>query len=133
MSILLQVKPDPENTIKADYNGISVDGNYPTKRYISSINHVRENIRAIGETEIEFLPLWMRTAQGNNVEYIGYTKAIPLCYCKPGTSKEILSALNRDNISFKKFNFDIDRFVIDSTTGNSNEQYLVFHNYEYNI
>jgi len=128
-----RVKPDPENTIKADYNGISVDGNYPTKRYISSINHVRENIRAIGETEIEFLPLWMRTAQGNNVEYIGYTKAIPLCYCKPGTSKEILSALNRDNISFKKFNFDIDRFVIDSTTGNSNEQYLVFHNYEYNV
>lgn len=126
-------KPVPENTIKADYNGISVDGSYPTKRYISSINHVRENIQAIGETEIEFLPLWMRTAQGENVEYLGYTKAIPLCYCKPGTSKEILSALERDKISFKNFNFDIDRFVIDTTTGNSNEQYLVFHNYEYNV
>ena len=43
------------------------------------------------------------------------------------------TALNNANIKFNQFDFDIDRYVIDSTTGNSNEQYLLFHNYEYNV
>ena len=33
----------------------------------------------------------------------------------------------------KQFDFDVDRYIIDSTTGNSNESYIVFQNYEYNV
>jgi len=128
-----RLKPNPENTIKADYNGVTVDGKIKTQTFVSSIGHLRNNIKALGETEINFLPLWMRTAQENEIEFIGFTKAIPLCYCLPEKSKFIYTALNNAQINFNSFDFDIDRLIIDSTIGNSNEQYLVFHNYELNI
>ena len=47
--------------------------------------------------------------------------------------KEIYTNLKRANITFKDFNFDIDRIIIDSTEGVSQNQYLVFHNYSYNV
>ena len=125
-------KPTPDNTLKADFDGITIDGRGARKKFISNVTHVRKNIQKVGETEIEFLPLWMRTAQQNSIEYLGFVTAIPLCYCKPGTSKEIITALNRDNVIFQNFELDIDRFTIDATTGNNNEQYLVFHNYKHN-
>ena len=31
------------------------------------------------------------------------------------------------------FDFEIDRYVIDNTTGNSNEQYIPFGNYSFNV
>lgn len=126
-------RPVPNNTMKVDFDGITIDGSRKNKKYISNLTHVRNNIKNVGETEIEFLPLWMRTAQENNINFLGYTPAIPLCFCKPNTSKEILTALNRDNVSFQNFNIDVDRYIIDSTEGNSTEQYLVFHNYAHNV
>ena len=126
-------RPVPENTVKADSLAISVDGGNEGKKYISNITNMRDNIRAVGETELNFLPLWMRTSQPGSIENLGYVKAVPLCYVKPGNSTTIINALNNANIKFNQFDFDIDRYVIDSTTGNSNEQYLLFHNYEYNV
>jgi len=126
-------RPDPENTIKADYDGMTIDGFGKRHKYISNVHHSRDNIRNIGETEIEYLPLWMRTSQINSIESLGYVKAIPLCFCKPGTSKEIYTTLKRHDVTFKNFDFDIDRLIIDSTEGSSDEQYLVFHNYSYNV
>ena len=126
-------RPVPENTVKADSLAISVDGGNEGKKYISNITNMRDNIRAVGETELNFLPLWMRTSQPGSIENLGYVKAVPLCYVKPGNSTTIINALNTANVKFNRFDFDIDRYVIDSTTGNSNEQYLLFHNYEYNV
>lgn len=126
-------RPDPENTTKADYDGLTIDGLGKRQKFISNIHHVRDNIRNIGETEINYLPLWMRTSQYNSIEELGYVKAIPLCFCKPNMSKEIYTNLKRANITFKDFNFDIDRIIIDSTEGVSQNQYLVFHNYSYNV
>ena len=37
------------------------------------------------------------------------------------------------NFKFNDIDFDIDRYIIDSSTGNSNEQYIVFANYQYNV
>jgi len=119
--------------MKVDFDGITIDGAQKNKKYISNLTHVRNNIKNVGETEIEFLPLWMRTAQENNINFLGYKPAIPLCFCKPNTSKEILTALNRARVSFQNFNIDVDRYIVDSTEGNSNEQYLVFHNYAHNV
>ena len=75
----------------------------------------------------------MRTSQPGTIAIQGYTKAIPLCYCKPGTSRIVQTALKNRGIKFNQFDFDIDRVVIDSTTGNSNEQYIVFQNYKINV
>jgi len=126
-------RPVPENTLKIDSDAITVDGANDQIRYISNISHVRNALRLIGETEINFLPLWMRTSQPGSIAIPGYTKAVPLCYCKPGTSQTIKTALDSRGIKFNQFDFDIDRVVIDSTTGNSNEQYIVFQNYKINV
>ena len=83
-------------------------------------------------TERDFL-LWMRSAQEASVQELGYVTALPLCYCKPGYSDDILLRIQNSKFNFKQINFDIDRYIIDSTTGNSNEQYILFPNYEYNV
>lgn len=126
-------RPNPENTIKADFDGITVDGAGKQTKYISNTYHARENIRSIGETEIDYLPLWMKTSQPGQVEAIGYTMAIPLCYTKPGFGKEVITALNRDDIRFQQFDFEVDRILIDATTGDGLDSYLVFHNYSFNV
>ena len=129
----VRIRPVPINTVKSDYSGITVDGSLDSFKYISNVSNMRDNIKAIGTTEISYLPLWMRTSQIGSVNILGYTKAIPLCYCKPGRSADVLQALQKAKIKFNQFNFDIDRYVIDQTQGNSNEQYILFHNYMVNV
>ena len=129
----VRIRPVPINTVKSDYSGITVDGSLDSFKYISNVSNMRDNIKTVGTTEISYLPLWMRTSQIGSVNILGYTKAIPLCYCKPGKSADVLQALQKAKIKFNQFNFDIDRYVIDQTQGNSNEQYILFHNYMVNV
>jgi hypothetical protein len=126
-------RPNPENTIKADFDGITIDGAGKQTKYISNTYHARDNIRNLGETEIDYLPLWMRTSQPGQVESLGYTMAIPLCYTKPGLSKEVVTQMKRDDIRFQQFDFEVDRILIDSTTGIGEDSYLVYHNYSFNV
>jgi len=94
---------------------------------------MRQRIRDLGITERDFLPLWMRTTQQGGIQEIGYTLAIPLCYCKPNTSNDIALNIKNSGYDFKMLNLEIDRYVIDSTKGISGEQYIAFGNYAYNI
>lgn len=126
-------RPDPANTITVDSNAITVDGAADDVRYISNISHMRDAIKSLGETERNFLPLWMRTPQEDNVNELGFVNAIPLVYCKPGTSKIIQNTMEFYEVDFTQYDFDMDRYIIDSTTGNSNEQYILFANYKFNI
>ena len=126
-------RPHNANTIKADTDALSVDGGNDNVRYISNISNMRDNLKQVGVTENAFLPLWMRTAQAGSVAPPGFTPAIPLCFCRPGRSKDILLRIQNANFKFNQFNFDVDRYIIDSTTGNSNESYIVFQNYEFNV
>ena len=76
----------------------------------------------------------MDEKHSNNVPgELGFVNAIPLCYCKPGTAKIIANTIEFNNINFKQFELDIDRYLIDSTEGVSEEQYILFANYEFNI
>ena len=126
-------RPDPANTITVDSNAITTDGATDDVRYISNISHMRDAIRDIGSTERNFLPLWMRTAQADSVNELGFVNAIPLVYCKPGTSAIVKNALDFIEPDFTQFNFDMDRYTIDSTLENSEEQYVLFANYKFNI
>jgi len=94
---------------------------------------MRNRIAAVGETDNNFLPLWMRTPQENNIEALGYTPAVVLTYCKPGTADEILLNIKNSAFDFKSINFEVDRYIIDSTRGNSNDQYILFANYDFNV
>lgn len=126
-------RPVPENTIRVDSEVITIDGANDTKRFISSIDNMRDRIKAIGETEINFLPLWMRTSQPGSIARLGFVNAIPIVYCKPGQSISIKNAIDNANIKFNQFDYDIDRYVIDSTEGVSDEKYIMFANYKFNV
>ena len=125
-------RPTPTNVITTDSNAILVDGANSKTRYISNMTHMRDAIKNIGETEKNFLPLWMRSSQEDTVTELGFVNAIPLCYCKPGTAKIIANTINFYNIDFRQYELDIDRYLIDNAEGNSQEQYILFANYEFN-
>lgn len=136
------------NTITADSNAVNVSQNRDSKKYISNIDNMRDRIREIevieddstsrlANTSRDFLPLWMRTAQGDNLAELDYVLALPLVYCKLGQAEvirdNIINYMTTTGFSFTQLDFDIDRYIIDSTTGNSQEQYILFANYTFNV
>jgi hypothetical protein len=127
----MRYRPDT-NTIKADSDAVRVNSGKDDVRYITNTQNMREELESVGKSNRDFLPLWMRTAQENGIQELDYTTAIPLCYCKPGTGGQVLLNLKNRNFDFKMIDFDIDRYIIDSTVGNSNEQYILFANYQFN-
>ena len=127
----------PDNTtIKADNSAVTVSEGSNSRHYISNIDNMRDNIDAIGVKSKEFLPLWMQTAQIPELQELGYVFAVPLAYVQPGNAEQIklnvVNYINSGNFDFNKINYDIDRYIIDATDGNSDEQYIIFANYSYN-
>jgi hypothetical protein len=120
------------NTIKADSNAIKVSNAKDQTRYISSIPNMRKEIRNIGKIERNFLPLWMRTPQ-EDLSEVNYVTAIPVCYCKPGTSKDILLNIKNANIDLTQINFDIDRYIVERSEGINQQQIILFANYQFNV
>ena len=121
------------NTIKIDSDAIKVSDSNDQTRYISNITNMRDRIRAIGNNLREFYPLWMRTPQNVGEPELGYKLAIPLCYCLPGEADNILLNIKNSGFDFKNLGIEIERYNIDSTLGNSNEQYIPFANYQFNV
>jgi hypothetical protein len=128
------------NTITADSDAIQIDQNSDTKKYISNIDNMRENIKTMklddstrAASSRDFLPLWMRTPQNSSLSDLGYVLAIPLAYTLPGYSNTVKANIENNGYDFKTINYDIDRYIIDTTSGNSNEQYIIFANYQFNV
>jgi hypothetical protein len=127
----------------ADMSLVKASGNSIEYAYPTSINNIRSNIKNISvptgnttrqiDTESSFLPQWMITPQNNRTAATGYIKAIPICYCKPGNSEFILQNINNSNFDFTQLDFEIDRFIIDSVSGESADQYLKFPSFKFNI
>lgn len=126
-------RPSNPNTVKVSSANVKISETNNPRKHIVNTDTMRGQIASLGLTERDFLPLWMRSAQEASVQELGYVTALPLCYCKPGYSDDILLRIQNSKFNFKQINFDIDRYIIDSTTGNSNEQYILFPNYEYNV
>jgi hypothetical protein len=121
------------NSIKIDSDAIQISENLQNKKYISNLTNMRNNLSTVGVSDINFLPLWMRTPQENNIEALGYVPAVVLAYCKPGTGESLLLNVKNSKFDFTQINFDVDRYVLDSAKGNSNEQYILFANYDFNV
>lgn len=128
----ISYRPQFANTISVDSDLINVSDPNRINKYISNIRSIRDNIRELGDTESDFLPLWMRTAQ-TGANALGYTLAFPLCFCLPGSSEIIKSAIQASDFDVREFEMDVDRFVIDSTEDVDREQFIVFANYEFNL
>jgi hypothetical protein len=121
------------NSIKIDSDALQISENLQNKKYISNLTNMRNNLSAVGVSDVNFLPLWMRTPQENNIEALGYIPAVVLAYCKPGTGESLLLNVKNSNFDFTQINFDVDRYILDSSKGNSNEQYILFANYDFNV
>jgi len=128
----LRLRPQT-NTIKMDSNAIKISDSKDQRKYISNITNMRDRIRAIGANLREFYPLWMRTSQTVGQAELGFKLAVPLCYCRPGEADSIILNINNSNFNFKQLDIEIERYNIDSTDGNSNEQYVPFANYQFNV
>lgn len=134
LSPTIVLRPEPEaNTIKVDSNIIKAGQSADVVKYISNITNMRDNIRPLGRTERNFVPLWMRSSQETSVNELGFTPALVLCYCKPGTSQIIQSAIKASGFDFSQFDLDMDRYIIDNTLVSSQPQYLLFANYQFNV
>lgn len=139
ITVLLQ-KSDSEpfrirpvtNTIKSDSNAVKVSQGKDNIRYISSIDNMRKNIKEVGENERNYLPLWMRTAQ-TGFQELDYVTAIPICYCKPGYAQDIINNIKNYGFDPKLINYDIDRYIVKNTKDSTDEKYIIFANYQFNI
>jgi pyrimidine deaminase RibD-like protein len=100
----------------------------PIKRFPSSITNWRDRISAVGSTERNYLPLWMRSVQDDAKQELGFVLAVPICYCNPGTSADILLNIKFSGFDFKNLDYTVDRYIIDSVTGYGSDKYLVFKN-----
>mgnify|MGYP000226908554 FL=1 len=120
------------NTIKADSKGVNVSQSTDSKKYISSIDNMRANIKTIGAEERNYLPLWMRTSQ-TGFEELDYVTAIPLCFCQPGMSADIINNIKNYGFDPKKINYDIDRYIVKRTDNSDVEKFVLFANYQFNV
>lgn len=121
------------NVLTADMDAIKASQSTDNLKYISNISNMRKRIEEIGVSERQFLPLWMRTSQDGDIEEIDYVTALPICYCKPGTAQFIVENIVNAGFDFKNIDYDIDRYIIDSTPNNETEQFVLFANYRYNV
>jgi hypothetical protein len=115
------------------YDAIKIDSDIPLvsdsdhqRVFPNSIKNMRNRIKGVGENDREFLPLWMRSIQDSANYELGYTKALPLCYCIPGSSAAVLSRIRANGFDFKSIDFEADRYIIDIIDGTIEDKYLVF-------
>jgi hypothetical protein len=92
----------------------------------NSYKNMRKQIKAMGERDREFLPLWMRSIQPDTFAEPGWVKSVVLCYLKPGYSINVLTRIKNQNFDFKSLDFTIDRYLIDVISGVFENKYLAF-------
>ncbi len=93
--------PDRINSkVLVSSSNISIDSNIPLvsdrdvqQIFPNSFKNMRNRLKAIGERDREFLPLWMRSRQEGKPIEPGYTKCLVLCYAKPGKAQEIITKI----------------------------------------
>lgn len=89
-----------ESKVLISYDAIKVDSDIPLvsdsdhqRVFPNSIKNMRERISNVGDRDRELLPLWMRSIQDTATYEKGFTKALTLCYVKPGRSDQIVAKI----------------------------------------
>jgi hypothetical protein len=73
-------------------------------------------MKSLGHKEWDYLPLWMKTTQVGDLAPLGYVMAVPIAYCKPGTSALVKKRIQDKQLDFKDIAFTIDRYVVSKST-----------------
>jgi YHYH protein/Putative Ig domain len=115
-----------ERAMSADYNGQRAGDSNKSTIFGNSVTNIRNNISQLGNTERNYLPLWMRTPQTFSGVISSFTKAIVLCYCQPGAADKIILNIKYSGFDFKTVNYTVDRAIIDNVTNSQGDKYLLF-------
>ena len=78
----------------------------------NAVENMRDRIKALGNDEWTYLPLWMQTEQIDKNGPLGFVQAVPILFCKPGTSAKFKKRITNLNLDFKKIQFIIDRYIV---------------------
>ena len=133
ISSTVQLSDTIQSKVLVSYDAIKIDSDIPLvsdsdhqRVFPNSIKNMRSRIKTVGANDREFLPLWMRSIQDQASYETGYVKALPLCYCKPGSSDIVMARIKASNFDFKTIDFEADRYIIDILGGVIEDKYLAF-------
>jgi hypothetical protein len=96
-------------------NQLSADLGFIETVYPNAVANMRSRMKSLGHKEWDYLPLWMKTTQAGGLAPLGYVTAVPICYCKPGTSALIKKRIEDKQLNFKNIAFTIDRYVVNKS------------------
>lgn len=99
----------------------------------ASVNNMRYRLSKIQlddwstiKVNQELEPQFMRTAQSSTALPTNYIPVVPLCYVKPGKSKQILKRIVANGFKFNLVDFEIDRLIVQNSLDNATAKYLLF-------
>jgi hypothetical protein len=96
-------------------NQLSADLGFIETIYPNAVANMRARMKSLGHKEWDYLPLWMKTTQVGDLAPLGYVTAVPICYCKPGTSSLVKKRIEDKALNFKNIAFTIDRYVVNKS------------------
>jgi hypothetical protein len=133
ISETIELSDKINSPVLVSYDAIKIDSDIPLvsdrdhqRIFPNSIKNMRKRIRAVGERDRTYLPLWMRSLQDNAFFESGYVSALPLCYAIPGKGETIAARIKLNGFDFKNINFTADRYLIDILDNEAENKYLVF-------
>ena len=133
ISPVIELSDNINSKVLVSYDSIKVDSDIPfasdrdlQRVFPNSVKNMRERISGVGERDREFLPLWMRSIQENQQAELGYTRALVLCFLKPGKSASTIAKIRANGFNFKNIDFVADRYIIDIVDGEIQDTYLSF-------
>ena len=94
---------------------LSADLGFIETVYPNAVANMRARMKSLGHKEWDYLPLWMKTTQSGDLAPLGYVKAVPICYCKPGTSALVKKRIEDKSLNFKNIAFTIDRYLVNKS------------------
>jgi len=93
-------------------NQLGADLGFITKLYPNAVANMRSRMKSLGHKEWTYLPQWMRTTQAGDLAPLGFILAVPICYCKPGTSALVKKRIQDKKLIFKNISFIVDRYTV---------------------
>jgi hypothetical protein len=93
-------------------NQLSADLGVIETLYPNAVANMRSRMKSLGHKEWDYLPLWMKTTQTGDLAPLGYVMAVPVCYCKAGTSALVRERIENKLLNFKNIAFTIDRYIV---------------------
>jgi len=98
---------------KARYAGnITADLDYMATLYPNAVANMRSRMKTLGHKEWDHLPLWMKTTQSGGKAPLGFVLAVPICYCKAGTSALLRKRISDKGLIFRNIDFIVDRYQV---------------------